>query len=288
MGGKGKYVPVTCIEESCQRKGVLVYGNQKMCSGCAGELLPVTDVQTEFLLEDDDDTSFSEDMIERMKHSGSPAYIDSGTGFKPVIVKTADDVFRCSPDLQGCPIAKKANVQIPISMFNNWIFLAEQLDTEWIAYLTGELTEGTENEYVIDGMYFPQQKANGAHVEAEDGEIKDRTIAAVHSHVGMNVFFSKEDQDHFNHNVELVVNRKGEILAVGRVKLECGRFHRGQADIEFIECDEQIALQAALEQVLVKETYSTKHTQITHASHPTQPKALPSTGTDKQQSLPIA
>lgn len=234
--------PVACIEDSCQGKGVLCYNGSKVCSRCGGEMFPIdqrTQVSDELL-----DFDFSQDMFERMRQYETA---------QPIVVQHSD-TFRCSPDLKGCPIAQKAKVYVQLSMFNKWIFLANQLKTEWIAYLKGHPYKDQPNTYEITEMYFPKQKGSAAHCEADEGEIEEGVIAAVHSHVGMNVFFSGEDEAHFNHNVELVVNNKGEILATGRTQLECGRWHRGPADIVFLGCDEEVALQEALESKLSPET----------------------------------
>jgi len=241
------YVGMVCTDTKCERFGIKSFDGTSSCTVCQGELFPDEEKQ---MTGYSDDMSFSNDMMERMMNRQQfPA--------GPItIVKKADDVFRCPDDLTTCPIAAKAKVYIPIEMFNKWIFLAGQLSTEWIAYLKGNVKEGTESTYVIEEMYFPKQKAGGAHVEAEDGEIQEGTIAAVHSHVGMNVFFSEEDKRHFNHNIELVVNNKGEIKAMGRTKLECGRYHRGEADMVFIGCEEELALMAELKGKISKETYT--------------------------------
>lgn len=193
-----------------------------------------------------DEPDFSQDMFERMSAQAFTA------NSRPVVIHQ-EDTFHCSPDLKGCPIAKKASVYVPLDMFNKWIFLAGQLKTEWMAYLIGHAKEDKEHAYVITDMYFPKQKAGPAHVEAADGEIIENVVAAVHSHVGMNVFFSGTDEDHFNHNIELVVNNKGEILATGRTQLECGRFHRGPAEIIFTACSEEMALEAKLRSQLERE-----------------------------------
>lgn len=231
--------PVWCVEASCQLYQVKHYGGQKICRICGGEMFPVVDEKKPPALFD-----FPGQTVDQLRKL-------------PVVVKH-DDTFRCSPDLRGCPIAQKPTVYIPLALYNKWIFLAEQVETEWIAYLTGKKREGKEDEYEIEDMYFPLQEATGSHVDAKDGEIvREDTIAAVHSHVGMNVFFSKEDEDHFNHTIELVVNNKGEIMAVGRTKLECGRWHRGPADIRFIECEDELALEDELRSKLTKKTYST-------------------------------
>lgn len=245
-------MPVVCIEKSCSKNNVQFFDGRKMCQACGGEMFPVETKQQSFedaTFDGENPMIFSDDMLERMS-AGAFIRAQSHT---PTVVKH-DDTFRCSPDLKGCPIAKSAKVYVPIDMYNKWIFLAGQLQTEWIAYLKGEQVEGKPDEYKLTDMYFPNQKASGAHCEAEDGEIQEGTIAAVHSHVGMGVFFSAEDQAHFNHQIELVVNNKGEILAIGRTQLECGRFHRGNAEIIFVGCEEELALEEQLRGKISKET----------------------------------
>jgi proteasome lid subunit RPN8/RPN11 len=153
--------------------------------------------------------------------------------------ETGNDVFRCPSDLTGCPVAKKTKVYIPYGMFSKWIFFAQSIQTEWLAYLKGDELE--DGSYQITEMYFPPQRATGAHCEAEDGHIQPGTIGAVHSHVNMGVFFSAEDIAHMNHPVELVVNAKGEIKANSRTVLECGRAHRGDAEVLFTDCDDMLS-----------------------------------------------
>ena len=240
---------MVCIETSCGRFGVKHYNGTNMCRECGNQMFPEEDRQPGGI----DAPEFSTDMLERIS---AKSFID-GAKVSPIVVR-ANDTFQCAPDLKGCPIAKKPKVYIPLNLFNQWIFLAGQLSTEWIAYLTGKQKEGKENEYEIENMYFPKQKATGASCEAEDGEIREGTIAAVHSHVGMNVFFSSIDENHFNHQIELVVNNKGEILATGRIKLECGRYHRGPAEMIFTGCEEELGLMNELKSKLTKEqTFTT-------------------------------
>ena len=264
-------IGMVCIDKDCERFGIKSFNGATMCAICRGELFPDEKEEEPLMTGYSDDFDFSSDMMERMLNSGG---FQMGSGPVTVISK-GSDTFTCPPDLRGCPIAEKAKVYIPIEMYNKWIFLASQLSTEWIAYLKGHTKEGTESTYVIEEMYFPKQKAGGAHVEAEDGEIQEGTIAAVHSHVGMNVFFSKEDEDHFNHNIELVVNNKGEIKAMGRTKLECGRYHRGEADMVFIGCEEELKLMDELKGKLVKESNYQFTTKFSSAGA-------------RQENLPIA
>ena len=256
-------VPMTCIDGRCNRAGIQVIDNREKCFECGGDLFPYGDfdfreVEGDF---DDDDDAFElgTELLQshRLRGHNVQANLFEAMGEYRGSVATpqreiASDTFSCPSDLSGCPIASKAKVNIPVDLFNKWVFLARKLDTEWIAYLLGE--ETATNEYTITGMYFPKQKANGVHCEAEDGEIREGTIAAVHSHVGMKAFFSGEDEKHFNHAIELVVNRMGDILANGRTVLECGRHHRGAASIFFTGCEQDLEMEKELREKVSKDT----------------------------------
>jgi len=231
---------------------------REKCFECGGDLFPFEDFEFEddpedLILSDDDSQRVLEEIRAHRKANNVQSDLFEGIGEyvssnyhqdRGPIVEKVSDTFQCPSDLTGCPVASKAKVFIPVDLFNKWVYLARRLDTEWIAYLTGE--ETGDNEYTIKDMYFPKQKANGVHCEAEDGEIREGTIAAVHSHVGMRAFFSAEDERHFNHTVELVVNRAGDIVANGRTRLECGRWHRGTASVIFTGCEEAIDMEKEL------------------------------------------
>jgi hypothetical protein len=227
--------PKVCIDQLCPRSGVQILGGGQICINCHSEMISYS-VYRE-LLDGEMRRSFDgrheigDDLPTQLQNL-EMEFTRTHTN-----LPLGNDTFTCPPDLTGCPIARKTSVLVPLEMYYQWVFFAKQISTEWIAYLTGE--EKDEFTIKITGMYFPKQKANGAHVEAEDGEIINGTIAAVHSHVGMEAFFSHEDKDHFNHRVEMVVNNRGDIKANSRTKLECGRFHRGDADVLFIG-DEQL------------------------------------------------
>lgn len=172
-----------------------------------------------------------------------------------------NDTFTCeSADVSGCPVIggkyKDARlIRIPHEMYRNWIWLALYFNTEWIAYLRGAQDEASKI-WTISDMYFPKQKANGAHVDAEDGQIQEGTIGSVHSHVNMGAFFSGEDEKHFNHPVEIVVNRKGELAMCVRMVLDCGKFSRIKTECVLIGTETAVALATDLESKLTKQ-----HTQ---------------------------
>lgn len=235
--GGGAILAMTCIDEECARAGVKVFDGRPRCRKCGGVLVPYDDYDWQELgpEEDYDGTGPGfQDQLQRVLDAGQPPLPYTQAP------QRGSDTFSCPGDLTGCPVAVHPTVDIPIGLYNRWIFLARQIPTEWIAYLKGE--EIAPDHYAIREMYFPRQVADATHCEAEDGEIQDGTIAAVHSHVGMDAFFSGEDVQHMNHRIELVVNRNGKILANGRVTLECGRHHRGPAKVRFTECGDQLAL----------------------------------------------
>jgi len=189
-------------------------------------------------------------------------------------VRKADDTFTCDPDMitnpkdrkGGCPIVAQPVVEIPNIMFCQWKHLAGVFSTEWIAYLKGSL-RATDGVWVIDSMYFPKQKANGAHVDAEDGECLPGTIGSVHSHVNMQAFFSTEDVQHFNHTIEMVVNRSGDVMAVVRTELECGRFSRVVAKVMLYGLADEQALVDDLKAKLTEQTHTTYTGQNYHRAH---------------------
>jgi len=237
---------VVCIEESCR-----IYGERQNstpsspCKSCGGPTFNYDAVyestsddgpgerdfdslQQEFL--------FYGERKSKKKRGGEKRQFSNGYSPNPLALAsqsfsthTFSDEFSCPPDLTSCPVAAAPTVTVPYELFQKWIYMAKGLTTEWIAFLKG--SEPSPGQYLIEDMYIPLQRATGSFCEAEDGQILPGTIGAVHSHVGMNVFFSDTDVKHMNHAIELVVNNKGEIIANGRTKLDCGRYHRRTAKV---------------------------------------------------------
>ncbi|KKL07822.1 hypothetical protein LCGC14_2582160, partial [marine sediment metagenome] len=113
---------------------------------------------------------------------------------------------------------------MPVEMWQSLWQLTALSNNEWIAYLIGKLEDG---KALIEEVYFPEQTVTGASCEVPtEVEAKPNTIGAIHSHVGMEAFWSKTDEDHANWPIEIVLNRKGDYKALMRVKLECGRWSR--------------------------------------------------------------
>lgn len=152
---------------------------------------------------------------------------------QPHLLEAKDEgptVLTSDCDIKGCPIVQAPRVHFPLTLFNRCLFLCKAVSTEWMAYLRGEEKDGV---YIIgEELLFPKQLVHAAHVQAaDDAEIPEGTFAAIHSHVNFSASFSGEDDQHFNHQVEFVMNRSSELNAVARVKLECGRFQRVPCDI---------------------------------------------------------
>ncbi|KKK63999.1 hypothetical protein LCGC14_2988630, partial [marine sediment metagenome] len=146
-----------------------------------------------------------------------------GQGFTSIGVKK-EAYWTCDGDVAGCPIAPKPKIVMPLEMFQSLWQLTALSNNEWIGYLIGKVENGRA---VIEKVYFPEQTVTGASCEVPT-EVKARpdTIGAIHSHVGMEAFWSKTDEDHANWPVEIVLNRKGDYKALMRVKLDCSRWSR--------------------------------------------------------------
>jgi hypothetical protein len=179
---------------------------------------------------------FNGDMEEYMSmHPTVGEGKSNGNGKALTVVHTTPKDWTCDAgQVNGCPIAKTMDVHIPVNMYDEWVMLAEEFDTEWLAYLMGHQSE--DGTWIIDSYYFPKQVANGGHCNVVEGvEGKDEclpnTIGSVHSHVKMGAFFSGEDVAHFNHPVELVINARGDIKANVAIQLQCGHPSRSEAKV---------------------------------------------------------
>lgn len=140
-----------------------------------------------------------------------------------------NDTFTCNVDgVSACSKAPEADVLIDSRLWQSVISLCNRFDTEWMAYMVGHKRESS-GDYEVERLDFPEQTAGGAHVRNEmdpDFHTDPNTIGVIHSHVGMQAFFSKTDKDHANWPVEIVVNRRGEYEVSMRVQLPCGDFMR--------------------------------------------------------------
>jgi hypothetical protein len=149
-----------------------------------------------------------------------------------------EHVFVCADSKEitdKCPLNPKVPyVLVPVLMWQTFLKLAKDINTEWIALLKGKLTSDDKGEpvYLIESYYHPPQTAGGAHVDIPTGVMpKPGTIGAIHSHVGMGVFFSGTDIAHSNWPVEIVINNKAEYKAVSRLQLKCGEYAKYDATV---------------------------------------------------------
>lgn len=156
-------------------------------------------------------------------------------------------------DVEGCPIAEPTQVEFPYDLWSSCIELAQDVKTEWLAYLTGELNADTGRAR-ITGMYFPPQAASGGHVERtnEDFTPQAGTMGALHSHVNMGAFWSATDKEHANWPVEIVINSRGEYEMLMRIKLGCGRYSRVKGKVVLVGAKASDIYRTQLESVLNK------------------------------------
>lgn len=177
---------------------------------------------------------------------------DITNGYKPIDSQKDDHIFNVVSNdvMKECPIAAVPKVYVPAKLWAEWINLAEDYDTEWLAYLIGRFVKDDDgSRYEITKIYFPPMRATGSHVEVDDDftGYQPNTIGAVHSHVKMGVFFSEEDKRHSNWPVEIVVNAKGEGKVQVRQQLECGRYAKNYSEILTTNGRADVRYQAALD-----------------------------------------
>lgn len=167
-------------------------------------------------------------------------YQQNYSGYQPR-AQEDETVFRCGSDdiTAKCPIAQVPDVYIPEPMWHQFIQMAKGFKVEWLAYLQGKLEKvpgengaNAQDQFTVSKVYFPPQTATGAHVDVDEGfQAYPGTIAAIHSHVDMGVFWSGEDSGHSNWPVEIVINSKGDYKCLVRHKLDCGKWAKADATV---------------------------------------------------------
>lgn len=163
---------------------------------------------------------------------------DRGKVSSHILPIAKDDGVFCveSNEVTGnCPLNPKVpEILVDAKMWDSWLKATEAFNVEWIALLLGKAGFTTAGSpcYIIDSFYFPPQTATGAHVDVPTGVIpRPGVIGAIHSHVGMGVFWSATDKAHSNWPVEIVINRKHDYEALARFKLKCGEWAKGKATV---------------------------------------------------------
>lgn len=196
-----------------------------------------------------------ERQVDEVPRSQSPVH-QSSVIVIPTTKPAQTDDWECSPDISGCPLITKEmrpRIDIPYEMWEKWRKWARGIKTEWLAYLIGEpIARSAENPlggWTLTDLWIPKQRVTSTHVSVDETclrNLKPGTIGDVHSHVGMSVFFSAEDQKHFNHEVHLVINNKDEIDSSIRIKLDCHKTSRTAGRLMLIDGEDNAALEAEM------------------------------------------
>jgi hypothetical protein len=153
-------------------------------------------------------------------------------------VKKDEHVFTCaSGEIEGkCPLVKvKPIVYVNAKVWDQWIALCDEVETEWIAYFRAGQDSETK-DWSIEEFYFPAQTATGTSVDVPTGVMPRAGMnGAVHSHVNMGVFWSQTDKDHSNWPIEIVINARGQYEALVRIELKCGSFSKMAAEVKLLD-----------------------------------------------------
>ena len=164
------------------------------------------------------------------------------------------DTFTCSVDgVTACSKAPQVDILFDSRLWQSVVGLCERFNTEWMAYLIGDKRQ--DGDYAVEKLDFPEQTAGGAHVKREpDADFRppERTIGVIHSHVGMQAFFSSTDKEHANWPVEIVVNRKGEYEVSTRVQLPCGESMRRSSRVLLLTGGQLDSYEGKLKEALKK------------------------------------
>lgn len=283
-----------CLNKSCKRFKTIIpllSENHVLCSECKHDLFTVGEeavaVGTQMMIDlnadeayenmtDDERLEMEADRLIAAAHNQAspttlpPVMVSDRRRYKQPKTKVKQDedtwTVACS-ELEGCPIDDKPTpeVIIPQEMFDAWVNLCWHTDLEWLAYLIGHVDEEDEDVYHVTDYYFPKQIATGGHLDVDPSEVpREGVIGAIHSHVAMSAFFSGEDKKHFNHKVEMVLNREGNVKAAIQYKLECGRFARNlESEVTIVESEKQAAVNAALDAALTQQKDFSNYVQST-------------------------
>ncbi len=142
-------------------------------------------------------------------------------------------------EIDPCARCGAAVVEVPSDIWYRWLDLARRVHTEWAAYLIGTVDAG---QATVTGFTFPRQSVSGASVDiALDAPIPAGCIGTVHSHVGMEAFWSQTDKQHWNQPVHVVLNRRAEWKAVVRATLPCGAATFAPAEVALTGIPDDVA-----------------------------------------------
>lgn len=155
--------------------------------------------------------------------------------------------------IDKCEYAERliGTVLMPESVHSDMMYLATEIETEWLGYFTGTVDRKPDGDvtYNVDGMVFPEQEVTPVSVHVTS-EIPD-TIGVVHSHCDMKAFFSGTDDKYINqnNNFSIVVNNQRHILTTSKLQLPCGAIIMQEVDLKIVKADSSI-----LEQLTTKLT----------------------------------
>lgn len=277
-----------CLNKNCKRFKTIIpllSENHVLCSECKHDLFTIGEeavsVGDQFMIDlqdmapDERQETLAEHFLAQVHQTASPTTLPPvivndrrrvKQHNKPVVHDEDTWTVACS-ELEGCPIDEKPTpeVLIPQEMFDAWVNLCWHTDLEWLAYLIGHVDEEDENVYHVTDYYFPKQIANGGHLDVDPSEVpREGVIGAIHSHVAMSAFFSGEDKKHFNHKVEMVMNRAGDVKAAIQYKLECGRFSRDlDSEVTIVASAFQEQVNAALDAALTRQQSNSTNWEAT-------------------------
>jgi len=241
---------VECHNPRCPRRNILVQridGGALFCRKCGSKMQSVESPNVkdhvQLQLGDGEWAMIPRHIMNKVDRSGSgntQTQNNNLLGFKKPEPEHSD-TFTCNPDIKGCPLIVKPEIYIHKAQWDELIYMAKQLDSEWIGYLKGEQDTSQLPKVVwnITSVYFPAQTAGAAHCVPDDRTVEEGTIGDIHSHVSMTAKFSSTDLNSFNHDVAIVINRDGNYDSRVRVKLGCGQFERAEATVYLIH-DEQL------------------------------------------------
>ena len=150
-------------------------------------------------------------------------------------------------------------INMPPAIWADILSLTEEVDTEWLGYFMGdESIEGDTKAFNITSLVIPEQEVSHGSVS----DIKEITgcIGVVHSHANMAAFFSSTDDEFINQNnpFSIVVNKRGDFKAVGKVELPCGAVLIKEASVSIFRGNQSFIDEAKSKLKEIKSNYTYK------------------------------
>lgn len=183
---------------------------------------------------------------------GTEGYVTTGKD-----VEIDDEANTWESDIQeaqSCPHLV-TEVHMPIEIRSVFDALSKQVETEYLAYLTGKI-EGTKA--IIDGFYIPKQRASAASVDVTETGVTKKVkhiIGVLHKHPDGINDFSGTDEEFRNYPVN-VLTVDGKYLCQVRTKTPCGHFMTGKAEVITLSKDVNID---KLKEKIEEEKYDTSY-----------------------------